>query len=186
MASESPAEKTAVNGIRTAFGAGGVLALVVGIVILVWPGHVASVITAIIALYAIVVGLVYAGLGIFARGMNGWSRLGHIVLGVLFVIGGVIALANLRASTVWFAAFLGVFIGIMWIVEGVVALTTVGGGGSKAFAVLFAILSIAAGVIVLSSPLWSAVVLWWMFGVSLIVLGIVQIVRAFAFRPVTR
>ncbi|HKT57013.1 MAG TPA: DUF308 domain-containing protein [Microbacterium sp.] len=186
MTSESSVGKNAVNGIRTAFGVGGLIALVVGILILVWPGHTASVITAIIALYAIVVGLVYAGLGIFARTMGGWSRLGHIVLGVLFIIGGVIALTNLRASTVWFAVFLGIFIGIMWIVEGVVALTTLAGSRTKAFAVVFAILSIVAGVIVLLSPLWSAVVLWWLFGISLVVLGIVQIVRAFALSATAR
>lgn len=178
--------KATVTGIRTAFGVGGLIALAVGILILVWPGHTASVITAIIALYAIVVGVVYAGLGIFARSMNGWSRLGHLVLGALFVIGGVIALMNLRASTLWFAVFLGIFIGVMWIVEGIVALTTLSGTGSKGFAAFFAILSVVAGILVLSSPLWSTVVLWWMFGVSLIVLGIVQIVRGFSFTPAIR
>jgi hypothetical protein len=34
---------------------------------------------------------VYAGLGIFSKQSGVWSRIGHIVLGVLFVIGGIIA-----------------------------------------------------------------------------------------------
>ena len=183
MTSESPAEKSAVNGIRTAFGVGGVVALIVGILILVWPGHTASVITAIIAIYAIVVGIVYGGLGIFARTMKGWSRVGHILLGLLFIVGGIIALANLKQTTAWFAVFLGIFIGIMWIIEGIVAFTTLGDARSKGWAIFFAILSIVAGIVVLFSPLWGAVVLWWLFGISLVVLGIIQIVRAFKYKP---
>jgi uncharacterized membrane protein HdeD (DUF308 family) len=183
MTSESPAEKSAVNGIRTAFGVGGVIALVVGILILVWPGHTASVMTAILAIYAIVVGVVYGGLGIFARTMKGWSRVGHIVLGLLFIIGGIIALMNLNATTAWLAVFLGIFIGIAWIIEGIVALTTLSSARSKGWALFFAILSIIAGIVVLFSPLWGIVVLWWLLGISLVVLGIIQIVRAFTFKP---
>jgi uncharacterized membrane protein HdeD (DUF308 family) len=183
MTSESPAEKSAVNGIRTAFGVGGVIALVVGILILVWPGHTASVMTAILAIYAIVVGVVYGGLGIFARTMKGWSRVGHIILGLLFIIGGIIALMNLNATTAWLAVFLGIFIGIAWIIEGIVALTTLSSARSKGWALFFAILSIIAGIVVLFSPLWGIVVLWWLLGISLVVLGIIQIVRAFTFKP---
>jgi uncharacterized membrane protein HdeD (DUF308 family) len=82
---------------------------------------------------------------------------------------------------VFLAVFLGILVGIMWIVEGVVALTTLGGARSKAWTAFFAILSIVAGIILLFSPLWGAVVLWWLLGISLVVLGILQIVRAFTF-----
>lgn len=182
MSTASAAEKTAVNGIRTAFGIGGVIALIVGILILVWPDKTAMVVTAIIAAYAIAAGLVYAGLGVFSKSIGGWARVGHIVLGVLFVIAGIIAFANLTATTLWLALFLGILVGILWIVEGVVALTTLSGSSSRAWTIFFSILSIVAGVILLFSPLWGAVVLWWLLGISLIVLGIIQIVRAFSFR----
>ena len=45
MSSETAAEKGAVNGIRTAFGVGGLIALIVGILILVWPAKTAAVVT---------------------------------------------------------------------------------------------------------------------------------------------
>jgi uncharacterized membrane protein HdeD (DUF308 family) len=57
----------------------------------VWPGKTAMVVAAIIAIYAIAAGLVYAGLGIFAAGKGGWSRVGHVLLGVLFIIAGIVA-----------------------------------------------------------------------------------------------
>ncbi len=182
MSIESTVEKSAVNGIRTALGIGGVLAVIVGILILAWPGKTAMVVTAIIAIYAIVAGLVYAGLGIFAKTKGGWARVGHIALGVLFIIAGVVALFNLGQTTVWLALFLGILVGIMWIVEGIVALSTLGDAASKGWSIAFAILSIIAGLVLLFSPIWGAVVLWWLIGISVIVLGLVNIIRAFTFK----
>ncbi|MFK4834360.1 HdeD family acid-resistance protein [Microbacterium sp. ZW T2_14] len=182
MSTASEAEKSAVNGIRTALGVGGVLALIVGILILVWPGKTAAVVTVIIAIYAIAAGLVYAGLGIFSKTKGGWARVGHIALGILFIIAGVVALFNIGQTTAWLALFLGILIGIMWIVEGIVALSTLGDAASKGWSIFFAILSIVAGIIVLFSPIWGVIVLWWILGISLIVLGIINIVRAFTFK----
>jgi uncharacterized membrane protein HdeD (DUF308 family) len=173
-------EKSAVTGIRTALGIGGAIALIVGILILVWPGKTAVVVTAIVAVYAIVSGLVYAGLGIFSKTLGGWARVGHIVLGLVFIAAGIIAFANLGETTVFLALFVGIFIGITWIVEGVVALTTLGGSGSKGWTIFFAIVSLIAGVMLLFSPLYVAI-LWIFVGASLIVLGIIQIIRAFTF-----
>ncbi|WP_029144282.1 HdeD family acid-resistance protein [Microbacterium luticocti] len=181
MSTDSSPAKAAVNGIRTALGLGGLIALIIGILILVWPGKTAMVVTSIIAIYAIAGGLVYVGLGIFAKTMGGWARIGHIILGLIFIAAGIIAFANLTATTAWLAVFLGILVGIMWIVEGIVALTTLSGSRSKVWSVFFAILSIIAGVILLFSPAWGAVVLWWLLGISLVVLGIIQIIRAFTF-----
>lgn len=182
MSAESPAAKTAVNGIRTAFGVGGLVALIVGIIILIWPGHAAVALTAVIAAYAIVGGLVYAGLGIFSKSMGGWARVGHIILGILFIIAGIIAFTELAQTAVWLAVFIGILVGIMWIVEGVVALTALGTSTSRGWSLFFAILSIIAGIILLFSPLWGAIVLWWLLGISLVVLGIIQMIRAFTFK----
>lgn len=181
MTAEPSLEKAATNGIRTALGLGGVLSVILGILILVWPGKTAMVVTAIIAIYAIIAGLVYAGLGIFSKQSGVWSRIGHIVLGVLFVIGGIIAFMNLGATTAFLLVFLGILLGVMWIVEGAVALSTLGDAPSKGWTIFFAIMSIIAGVVLLFSPLWGAIVLWWLLGISAIVLGIIQIFRAFSF-----
>lgn len=178
-------EKTAarfVRSLRTAFIVGGVLSVILGLLILVWPGRTAQVATGIIAAYTIVAGLVYAALGIFSRTRGGWSRIGHIALGVFFVFVGIVAFANLAAFTVSFALFLGVLVGILWIVEGVVSLSVVKQSSSRGWTIAFAILSLIAGVTLLFSPLWGAVVLWWLLGISAVALGIVNIVRGLSFR----
>lgn len=180
MSSTTPEGKTVVSGIRTALGIGGAIALIIGILILVWPAKTAAVGTGIIAIYAIASGIVYACLGIFSKSLGGWGRIGHILLGLVFFAAGVIALANLGDTTVFLAVFVGVFIGITWIIEGVVALTTLSGSSSKGWTIFFAILSLIAGVVLLFSPLYVAI-LWLFVGISLVVLGILQIVRAFSF-----
>lgn len=176
-----PLEKSEINVIRTALGVGGLLAVITGILILVWPGKTAMVVTAIIAIYAIASGLAYAGLGIFAKHKGGWARVGHILLGLLFIVAGVIAFTNLGATALWLAAFLGILVGIMWIIEGVVALSTLSLAPSKGWTIFFAILSIVAGVVLLFSPVFGAAVLWWLLGISAVVLGAIQIGRAFTF-----
>lgn len=167
--------------IRTAWGVGGLVSLVIGILILVWPGKTASVVAAIISVYAIITGLVYLGLGIFAKRYGVWARIGHLVLGVLFIVGGVIALANLGAATVLLAVLLGVTVGILWIIEGITTLTLLRGVPSKVWVVIYAVISVIAGIVLLFSPLFGALALWWLLGISLVVMGAIQIVRALRF-----
>jgi uncharacterized membrane protein HdeD (DUF308 family) len=103
------------------------------------------------------------------------------VLGVVFIVAGVIAFANLGQATAWLAFFIGILVGVMWIVEGIVSLTTLGDAASKVWTVIFAIISIIAGIFLIFSPVWGAAILWWILGIALIVLGIVNLVRAFTF-----
>ena len=179
--SEPSIVKTATNGIRTALGVAGVLTLIAGILILVWPGQTAAVVTGILAIYTIAAGLVYVGLGIFSTGRGGWARIGYIVLGVVFIAAGIVAFGNLTTTKLLLGVFVAAMVGIAWIIEGIVSLSTLGDASSKVWTVIFALISIIAGVYLLFSPLWGAVVLWWLLGIMLIVMGIVNIVRGFTF-----
>jgi uncharacterized membrane protein HdeD (DUF308 family) len=173
--------KSAVNTIRVALGVTGVLALIAGIFITFWPKNSAIVLTVMLGIYFLIAGLAYVGLGIFSKGISGGARALDIILGVVFVIGGILMLVNPTESAVVIGIFLGVLIGILWIIEGAVALAQAGSSESKAWSIFFGILSIIAGIVLLFSPFWGAAVLFWVIGIALIVLGIVQIVRAFTF-----
>jgi uncharacterized membrane protein HdeD (DUF308 family) len=173
--------KSAINTVRTTLGVSGAVALIVGILITFWPKNSLLVITVILGIYFIIAGLAYAGLGIFSKGISGGARALDIILGVVFVIGGIIALANVQATAEVLAVFFGILIGILWIVEGIVALVQSGDSPSRGWAIFFGILSILAGIVLLFSPLWGAVILFIIAGIGLIVLGIIQIVRAFTF-----
>lgn len=167
------------NALRIGLGLTGLVALIVGILILVWPARTAVVVTAIIAVYAVVVGIVYAAMTFFATARSGWWRAGHGLLAILFIAAGISAFFALPATAVVMAYFVVLMIGITWIMEGVVALTTIGNAQAKGWSAFYAVVSIIAGIVLLISPAWGAVVLWWIFGIALVVLGVSQIVRAF-------
>lgn len=170
--------KSFFTSIRISLAVSGIIALIAGIVLLVWPLKTAMLVTGIIASYLIIAGVVYIGLGIFSGKRGGWVRLGHIVLGVLYIVAGIIAYVNLSAATATLALITAIFLGVSWIIDGVVSLTLLNKDGSKVWTIIYAILSIAAGVIVIFSPLLAAVALWWVLGFTLVILGIIQIVRA--------
>ncbi len=170
--------KSVFKSIRISLAVSGALALLAGIVLLVWPVKSAVIVTGIFASYLIIGGVVYIGLGIFSGARGGWARVGHILLGLLYIVAGVIAFANLGAAAATLAIVVAVFIGISWIVDGVVSLTLLGSDGSRVWTFVYALLSLFAGIYVLFNVLAAGIVLWIFLGASLVVLGVLQIVRA--------
>ena len=157
----------------------GAVALILGILILAWPTATGRVVTWIIIAYGLLAGVAYIVGGFMAKSRSGWSRAGSIIVGLIFIIAAIVLFGNLAASTVAFAVILGIVIGVSWIVEGIFALMTLRGSRSTGWSLFYGILSIIAGIILVTTPFWGAVTLWWLFGVSLVILGIVQLVRAF-------
>lgn len=174
-------DSSVTNGIRAAFGVSGLLALVIGVVILVWPVKTAVVVAGIIATWAVIAGVVNLAVGIFSRKLRGWPRVGYLALGLVFLAAAVLAFANLNGAATGLAIMLGVVVGVVWIVEGVVALTMIGDSASKVWTIIYAVLSILACISLITSPLWGAALLWLILSISLVILGIVQIVRAIRF-----
>ncbi|PPL16936.1 HdeD family acid-resistance protein [Microterricola pindariensis] len=173
--------KSAINGVRIALGVSGAAALIIGVLITFWPKGAAAGIAVLLGIYLLIAGIAYLGIGIFSRGIGGWARVLDIILGLVFVVAAVLAFTNLSGTAAVLGVFLGILVGIAWIVEGVVALVQLGDSRSKGWSIFFGLLSIIAGIVLLFSPLWGAVLLFILTGISLIVLGIIQLVRAFTF-----
>lgn len=169
---------TAAKGARLALLVAGLAAVGFGIAVLAWPTKAAVALTGVIAVYAVIAGIVYVALGFFAKGLGAGGRIGHVLLGVLYVLAGIYAFSSLQRSAAFLAVFLTVMVGVMWIMEGFTALFTLGNSNSKGLTIAFAIISVLAGFSLLSSPLWSAVFLWWLLGISLLVLGALNVIRA--------
>lgn len=173
----SPTQQTA-KGARLALLIGGLAAVGFGIAVLAWPTKAAVALTGVIAVYAIIAGIVYALIGILSKELGAGGRIGHVLLGVLYVAAGIFAFSSLQQSAAFLALFITIMIGVMWMIEGFTALFSLSGSDSKALTIVFAVLSVIAGFTLLSSPLWGAVFLWWFLGISLIVLGALNVIRA--------
>ncbi len=174
-------DASVTSGIRTVLGASGVVSLVVGILILVFPLKTAVVLAGFIAVYAALAGVVNLAVGVFSRALGAWPRIGYSILGIIFLAAAVFALANLRATAASLAMIVAIMIGIVWIVEGLAGFTMIRRSPSKGWTVIYSVLSIIAGIVLITSPMWGAALLWLFLGISLVVLGIAQIIRAFRF-----
>jgi uncharacterized membrane protein HdeD (DUF308 family) len=173
--------KSAINGIRLAFGIGGIVALILGIILLVWPAKTLGVVAIFLGIYFLVAGVIRLAMGIFSKGISGGMRTLDILLGVLLIVAGVIALKNVAATTAALLILIVAVIGVGWIIEGVLAIVESRGAPSSGWAITSGIISIIAGIVVLVIPGWSAVWLILMAGIVLIIVGILGIVRAFTF-----
>jgi len=173
--------RSAINAIRTALGISGTIGVILGIVLLFWPEKTIAVLAIFLGIYFLIAGVLRLGVGIFSRGMRGGARALNIILGVLLIFVGVVALKNVSAAAVTLVIFAVAFIGVGWIIEGIMALAEAGRSGSTGWSIAFGILSIIAGIVVLVLPVSSAAFLLLFAAFALIILGIIGIVRAFTF-----
>jgi uncharacterized membrane protein HdeD (DUF308 family) len=170
-----------ISTVRVSLGISGAVALIIGVIIVFFPKTAAAGLTVLLAITLLVSGLAYLGIGIFAKGLRGGARALDIVFGIIMIIAAIVAFANLAGTTAFLAVFIGILVGIVWIVEGATTFAQLGDAPSRGWAIFFAIVSILAGIVLLFSPLWGFVLLFILVGISLIVLGIIQIIRAFTF-----
>jgi len=173
--------KSAVTAVRVALGIGGTISLIVGLLMFFWPDRTAVGLTWLIGLYWLIAALVYLAIAIFAKGMKAGSRILDIVLGILMLLASIYLLVNPQQAAQVLGVFLGILIGILWVIEGIVTLAQSGDAPSRPWAIFFGLLGIAAGLVLFFSPLWGIQVLFILTGIALIVLGVIQIVRAFQF-----
>lgn len=100
----------------------GVLSLAVGVVLLVWPGKTAIVLTWIVGFWAVVYGLfqTVASLDLRKVAGSGWGW--GVVAGLLGIVFGLLVLFNVNAglvSIVWLLALFAIVWGVMLIAFGV-------------------------------------------------------------------
>ncbi|WP_354182790.1 DUF308 domain-containing protein [Arthrobacter sp. UYP6] len=165
-----------VRKIRGGMALTGLLSIVLGALVLFWPEATLDVVAFLFGFYFLVSGAVRVVIGLLTP-LSGGLRVLNIIMGVVLFIVGVAAIRNPLASL----AVLGLMIGIAWIVEGIMSLTELESGGSRWYAIIYGIISIIAGVVVLFLPVGSLAALVIFGGIFLVVLGIVGLVRAFAF-----
>ncbi len=173
--------KKAVSGLRIAFGVSGILAVILGIVLLVWPVKTIAIVAVFLGIYFLVAGAIKVGVGIFSHSISGGMRALDIILGLFVMVAGIIALRNSAATGEALLIFTVIMIGIGWIIEGIIALIESGKAESRGWAITFGIISVIAGIAVLAIPGWTAFWLVMMTAIMLIVLGVVGVIRAFTF-----
>ena len=161
----------------------GIVTLLLGILVVADPAS--SVI-----FVAVMVGIWFAVAGIF-RLVESFTHEGEghrvwwIILGLLELVLGVYLIRHLHVTI----AIIPIIVGILWIIQGVVEFF--GGIANKdmparGWRIFMGIVSLIAGIVVVSWPIQSIVTLAWVLGIFLIIYGIMGIVGAFQIRGLAK
>lgn len=128
-----------------------VLGVVVGVIALVWPGPTLLVVAVLFGISLIVTGVYRLSVAFLAPGLSTGVRVLFGVLGLLIVLAGVLCLSDPAESLV----LLAIVIGVSWIVQGVHDLLSrrVDTHGVPHWLMIAsAVVSILAGVVVITLP----------------------------------
>ena len=107
------------------------------------------------------------------------------IAGLLEVVIGVVMIRHLDLTK----AAIGLLIGIVWIVQGIVALMAgiMGGAkGQRGWVIGFGVISLVAGIVVVTVPSNSVNALATLLGIWFIIMGIFEIIGGFMLRHALR
>jgi len=156
----------------------GFITLALGILLAFKPSQSLNVICVFIGILLILGGIFH-----FIRALDHEEqhRAWIVVAGLLEVVIGVVMIRHLSLTK----SVIGLLIGIVWIVQGVVALLSgIMGGtkGARGWAVGFGIISLVAGIVVVSVPENSVNALAVLLGIWFIVMGLFELAAGFVLR----
>ena len=161
----------------------GLATAILGIIVAAVPETSLAVIAVLLGVLVIISGI-YNVVEAFRGEEHG--RVWRGIAGVVFIVAGVVLIRHLHLSI----ALIGLVIGLTWVVQGLAALIA-GLSGSATrmgtgWSIFFGIISLIAGIVVISAPIASITTLAVLMGIWFVVMGIMEMFGAFAFRHAVR
>jgi uncharacterized membrane protein HdeD (DUF308 family) len=157
----------------------GALAVVLGVVVLIWPGKSILVAAVLFGVYLLISGVAQV-IFAFSLPVTAGSRILLFLSGAASLILAVLAFRHFGQG--YAILLLAIWIGVGFIFSGVAmtgaALSEPGFPG-RGWTVFGGVVSIIAGIVVLAWPIDSIVILAWVTGIWLVAIGLVEIVSAF-------
>jgi uncharacterized membrane protein HdeD (DUF308 family) len=159
----------------------GIVTLILGLIVAFRPSGSLNVIAVLLGLLMIVSGIFHL-IRIFNSTESHRVWLG--ISGLLLIVLGVLLIRHLHITV----AFIGVVIGIAWIVQGLSALAVGFSGGSReghGWWIFFGIVSLIGGIVITAYPVNSVTVLAVLVGIWFIIQGLFEIFDAFLLRRIS-
>lgn len=160
----------------------GVLAAILGVLILTWPGLSIVTAAAVFGVYLVVSGVVSIFVA-FSLPASAGSRFLGVISGAASVILGVLAFRHFGEG--YAVLLLAIWIGVGFIFRGVSALAAALADKhfpGRGWVIVFAVISGVAGIVLLAYPFDSITTLALVAGVWLIVLGLTELVAGLGMR----
>ena len=150
----------------------GIIAIILSLYIIAFPAITLVTIVYIIGIILLVVGIFEIITGIFGLGADR-SRWGSVGLGILAMIIAGIALAFPTGTTYFVIILLAVallFIGISHVMRGVGDKRS--RGWARGFSIGAGVIAIALSVLIMFSPVYGAILVSFLLGIALLIIGI--------------
>lgn len=151
----------------------GLCAIVLGVLIMAWPGETLVVAAALFSAYLLVYGIFQLA-GTFGRHVPGPMRALAFLSGAVSILLGLVCLRG-PAESILLLAF---WIGFGWLLRGFSLLTSAlafEGMPSRGWVIFLSVLTILAGIVTIVSPFASIFALTVLTGIWLIVIGATEI-----------
>ncbi|MDR0365620.1 MAG: DUF308 domain-containing protein [Bifidobacteriaceae bacterium] len=171
--------REAVGRLRAWLALRGVLGLVLGVMILVWPGITVEAFALLVGIFFCIIGVARIVLGAVDSAFSAGIRVLNVILGLL--------LAGIGAVSIRYPGFgllaTVLLIGFAWIIEGAAALSLMPPPKQgRALAITFGVISLLAGGVLIIWPVESIFPLAIVAGVALVLGGILDIAQAFTLK----
>ena len=158
---------------------GGVISVVLGLILMIWPEATLTVVAVLVGLWLLLAGAVRIAQAAFIpEGRGAGSRVLQAIVGVLFVVLGVVCMRNLTKSLV----LVGLIIGVGWLFGGVIeifaAFSPLTHGWGRVGALLLGLITITGAFVVMFWPAPSLTVLVWLAGLWFVAIGLAQLLLA--------
>jgi uncharacterized membrane protein HdeD (DUF308 family) len=160
----------------------GLLAVVLGVVILAWPGKSIIVASVLLGIYLVVSGIAQV-IFAFSLHVSAGSRILLFVSGAASLILAVLAFRHFGEG--YAILLLGIWIGVGFVFRGVATTVTAISDPTlpgRGWAIFFGVITMIAGVIVLAYPYDSLVTLTLVTGFWLIITGVFEMISGLMIR----
>nr|WP_030365654.1 HdeD family acid-resistance protein [Streptomyces roseoverticillatus] len=151
----------------------GVFSIALGAVVLAWPEASLTVVGVLFGIYLLATG-VFQLAGAFGSHVPGHMRALGFVSGGLCVLLGLVAFRGPAQSVL----LLALWIGFGWLLRGFMLMgvaLSVPALPARGWQVFLGIVSVLAGIVVITSPFASIAVLTMVVGIMLIVMGVIEV-----------
>ncbi|MDD4866789.1 MAG: HdeD family acid-resistance protein [Mycobacterium sp.] len=166
----------------------GILSVVLGGLILAWPGRTLLLAAVLFGIYLLVTGIAQV-IFAFSLHVSAGSRILLFISGAASLILAVLAFRHFGKDPLIAILLLAIWIGVGFVFRGVA--TTVSAISDPAlpgrgWSIFIGVVSLLAGIVVLASPFESLAILAVVVGVWFIVIGVFEVVSSFGIRKASR
>ncbi len=172
-----------IGNFRTMFLFRGIVAILFGILTLVWPKLSLTVLVLLFGIFAVVSGITAVAAALRNTREQGWGLL--LFEGIVGILAGVVALVWPGITALAFLYLLAAWAIITGILEFIAPLSFPMSGGRAVLMVLAGVVSVVFGVLLAFQPASGLLAVVWLIGIYAIVIGVLYIVAYFESRSLT-